>query len=308
MVDGTAARVAVRVRGLTKRFGKVTALDGVDLDVLAGGATGVLGGAGAGKSTLLRVLAGVVHPTAGSVELSADAERRDGAVAARRSIGFVDHDPRFPGWMTGREVVFFSATAHGIPRSELSERVDAALERVSLGDVAATRLTGWSAPNRRWLGLAQALVAAPSVLLLDDPFDGLESDDRARLAAVLRGREGSAVVLASRRVEDLTGTCDQTLLLADGRVTSEGPTQVVLAGLGATTYELQLDPGSGLALAGLAARLRGESWVSAVAEHGSTLRIAVSDDARASRELLPMVVATGMAVAFVQRHPSRLQE
>ena len=308
MVEGNASTVAIRVQGLTKRFGKVTALDGVDLEVAAGAAVGLLGTAGAGKSTILRILVGLARATSGSILVLGEPAGRRRGLPARRSIGFVDQGARFPAWMTGHEVVSLAAAAHGVPRKEIPERVDAAIDRTKLGAVASTRVGGWPASGRAWLGLAQAMVAEPAILLLDAPFDALEAEDRARLTAALRDRRSSAVLVATRRVEDVAGLCDRLVVLRDGRVASEGPTPDVLAGLGPTTYALDLAPGSGLAVAGLAARLRAERWVTGVVEDGATLRVAVSDDARAGRALIPMVVATGVAIDAISRRLPSLPE
>ena len=148
---------AIVARGLSKRFGKVVALEGLDLEVPRGIVFGLLGPNGAGKTTTIRLLTGLARPTSGSASVAGAEVRFGHGLDARRRVGVLDQDPRFYGWMTGRELVSFAATLAGVARDTLSARVEATLERIGLTDAADRRIratragcaSGW-ASARRW--------------------------------------------------------------------------------------------------------------------------------------------------------------
>ena len=289
----------ISARGLTKRFGKVVALDGLDLDVPPGAALGLLGPAGSGKSTLVRLLAGLVRPSAGSLTIGGS---RAGSLAARRRLGVVLQDARLYGWMTARETIAFGADLAGVPRSEMAGRIDDVAQRLSVTEVLDRRIASLDASTRGWLAVAQVVVGDPAVLVLDEPFHWLASDARRGVLGVLAGLRGkTTIVLATPHRADIDALCDHVAILEAGRLVRTGP---VAAGTVADTgrraapaYVIETDAAGGLALEGLVARLRSEPWVTEVGVTGGTLRVRVSDEARASRELLSAVVGTGVPVS-----------
>jgi ABC-2 type transport system ATP-binding protein len=294
--------LVIEARGLTKRFGKVVALDGLDLEVEDGASLAILGPAGSGKSTALRLLAGLSRPSAGRVIVANAPPASRAGVAGRARIGVLDQEPAFYDWMTGRELLVFVADLHGLAHGELADRLVRALERTGLAEVADRQIDGYSLPARQRLGVAQAVLADPQVLLLDEPLGWLDAAGRSEILGLLADLLGStSMLVATSDVSLAEALCDRVAVLDAGRMLSTGRTDEVLARLGPRDYVIDTVPGSGLALAGLLARLSSEPWVRAVEGLDGSVRVAVRDERRADRELLPAVVATGLTVLGLRR-------
>ena len=214
---------AVELSRLEKRFGSVPALRGVSAEIPSGTLTRITGPNGAGKSTLLRILAGLTRPTRGAVRtLGFDPFSRAGALQRGR-VGFLGEAPGLYGDLTIRENLKFCAKLHGLS----TERVDEILGEAGLEPVADRRLRNLSLGYRRRSGIARVLLTRPALLLLDEPWNGLDPDAAQSLLALLerhRERGQSALVVA----HNLPGadTCfDSVLHLEDGRLRAPGPAQ-----------------------------------------------------------------------------------
>ena len=227
---------AVRARGLTKFFGDVVALDGVDLDVEAGQIHGIVGPNGAGKSTLLGLLLGLAIADRGSLEVLGLSVRR--ALAAPDDVaGFVDGPGLYPALTARKNLAALAALrAPGAPTAD----IDDILEQLGLTDVADGKVRGFSLGMRQRLGLAAALLTMPRLLVLDEPANGLDPagtrhvhDTLARLAA-----DGTAVVLSSHRMDDLEALCSDITILAIGRVVFSGPLDKLADRNGELDYRL----------------------------------------------------------------------
>ena len=206
----------IAARGLTKRFGKVVALDGLDLHVPAGAALGVLGAAGAGKSTLVRLLAGLARPTAGTLTIHGSPA---GSMAANARLGVLLQDAQLYGWMTGREALAFAADLAGVAAAELASSIDTVAGRLSLQGLLGQRVAGLAAPARGRLAIAQALIGAPEVLVLDEPFHWLDPEGRSEILGVLSELRGTTtIVLAAHRLADIEALCDRVAVLEAGHL------------------------------------------------------------------------------------------
>jgi ABC-2 type transport system ATP-binding protein len=293
---------AIAARGLTKRFGKTLALAGLDLDVPAGAIVGLLGPAGAGKSTAIRLLSGLARPSAGSASIAGEPVRPGDGVAARRGLGVVPQDPGLPLWMTVRELLAFLAGLSGVTASDMTFRIGDVAQRLALESVLDRQIGDLPAAVQGRAAVAQALVAEPAVLLLDDPFQRLDPEARLELRALLRSLAGrTTILLATHRIADVEGLCDRVALLVAGRLVAEASTVDFLARFAPPVYVAEVDGRDHLALEGLVARLQAEPWVAEAVVIGSSLRVAVTDDDRAARELLPAVVATGLTIGTFRR-------
>jgi ABC-2 type transport system ATP-binding protein len=180
----------VVVRGLTKRYGDILALDRLDLDVPAGSIFGLLGPNGAGKTTTLRLLTGLGRPTAGTASVDGIDATTGGRELARR-IGCLDQDPRFYGWLTGRELLTLVGRCYGFDARQLRARVDEVLGLVGLAEAADRRIGGYSGGMRQRLGVGQAVLSRPAVLFLDEPVSALDPAGRRdvlELIGSFRGR------------------------------------------------------------------------------------------------------------------------
>jgi len=210
------AACAVAVEGLEKRFGPVVALAGLDFAVPAGSVLAVLGPNGAGKSTLLRLLAGLARPSAGQVRIGAaqDGDRR----RVRGRVGYVGHATFLYPNLTARENLLFAARLYGV--AEPGRRADALLDEQGLEALSARPAGSFSRGQAQRLAIARGLVHDPPVVLLDEPFTGLDPTSADRLAARVRAlaTAGRAVVLVTHDLAQAAALGDRALLLVRGRV------------------------------------------------------------------------------------------
>jgi ABC-2 type transport system ATP-binding protein len=300
---------AIVCRGLTKRYpgpgGGVLALDGLDLEVPAGSVFGLLGPNGAGKTTTLRILAGLTHRTGGSASVAGTAVVA-GETEVPRHIGFLDEDPRYYGWLSGRETVDLAARLHGLDGADRTRRTAEVLARVGMTEAADRRVATYSGGMRQRLGIAQALVNRPPVLVLDEPVSSLDPEGRRDLLGLVAGLRGTTTVLFSTHVlGDVERVCDRIAIIDRGRLVVEGPLDDLLARFALPIYRLDPEPGQGDAIGRLEARLGTLDWVADVTVEHDYVRVIVTDPARAARELLPAVVAEGVAlVAFERVRPT----
>ncbi|MCC4318287.1 ABC transporter ATP-binding protein [Streptomyces malaysiensis] len=212
---------AIRARGVTKSFGDVVALDGIDLDVTQGQLHGLVGPNGAGKTTLLGLLLGLAVTDSGRLEILGTPVER--ALDAPDGVaGFVDGPALYPS-LTPRQNLAALAAVRG--HGARTAGIDDVLAEVGLTDVADDRTRGFSLGMRQRLGLAAALLTKPRLLVLDEPSNGLDPAGKKHVHGVL-GRlaaDGTAVVLSSHNMDDLEALCSEVTILAAGRVVFSGP-------------------------------------------------------------------------------------
>jgi ABC-2 type transport system ATP-binding protein len=212
-------RTALSVHGLEKRYGPVHALRGVDLDVGEGELFGLLGPNGAGKSTLVKIAVGLVRQSSGEAEV---AGARAGSRAARASLGYLAELFRFPGWYTANEVLELHQRLAG-SRGGAAER-KRLLDLVALSDAAGRRVDGMSKGMQQRLGIAQALVGEPRLLLLDEPTSALDPVGRRTVRLLLEDLRdrGVSVLLNSHLLSEIELVCDRVAILLAGEVVAAG--------------------------------------------------------------------------------------
>jgi ABC-2 type transport system ATP-binding protein len=226
-----AGMTHVTVRGLSKNFGRVQAVDDLTFDVPAGQVTGFLGPNGAGKTTTLRMILGLVRPTAGVALIGG---RRYGQLAhPSRSVGAVLEATGFHPGRRGRDHLRVAAQAAGLQEN----RVDEVLDQVGLTGAASRRVRGYSLGMRQRLGVAAALLGEPGVLILDEPGNGLDPAGMAWLRGLLRdlASRGAAVLVCSHVLAEVTQTADHIVIIAGGRLRYAGE----LAGLASAGTSLE---------------------------------------------------------------------
>jgi len=211
--------VEISVRGLTKWFGRVPAVEGLTFDVPPGQVTGFLGPNGAGKTTTLRMLLGLVRPTAGEALIGG--RRYEQLPRPRHVVGAVLEATGYYPDRRGRDHLRILAQVTGAPRG----RVDEVLDAVDLADDAERRIGGYSLGMRQRLGLAAALLGDPEVLLLDEPANGLDPRGIAWLRDLLRGlaSEGRTILVSSHVLSEVAQTVDQVLIINEGHLRFAGP-------------------------------------------------------------------------------------
>jgi ABC-2 type transport system ATP-binding protein len=207
------------VRGLEKRYGRVGALRGVDLEVEAGELVGLLGPNGAGKSTLVKIACGLVRPSAGRAEICGSAA---GSPPARAALGYLAELFRFPGWQRADEVLALHQRLAGSDGGA-SERAEL-LELVGLSGARDRRVEEMSKGMQQRLGLAQALVGRPRLLLLDEPTSALDPAGRRDIRAALEElrRLGIGVLLNSHLLSEVELVCDRVAILSKGAIVAAG--------------------------------------------------------------------------------------
>ena len=210
---------ALAATGLQKRYGQAQALVGADLRLEEGELLGLLGPNGAGKSTLVKIACGLVRPSAGSMEVLGVPA---GSIEARRGIGYLAELFRFPGWLSADELLSLHQrlAASGGGEAERAEL----LAIVGLADARAVKVEAMSKGMQQRLGIAQALVGSPRLLLLDEPTSALDPVGRRivrDLLQELRSR-GVAVLLNSHLLSEVELVCDRVAIMLDGRIVQQG--------------------------------------------------------------------------------------
>ena len=211
---------AVLTSGLTKRFGRVTAVDGVDLAVPAGSRFGLLGPNGSGKTTLVRMLLGLVHPTSGTVELLGAAMPRHAGTVLPRVGALVEGPAAWPTLSGRANLRLLDAAGPGGRRRDRPERVERALAQVGMAGVDARPVRAYSLGMRQRLGIAAALLRSPELLVLDEPTNGLDPRGIGEVRELLLGLNaaGTTVLLSSHLLTEVEALCTRVGVLDDGRL------------------------------------------------------------------------------------------
>ncbi len=230
----STAGPAIRARGLIKTFGRLRALDGLDLEVASGTILGLLGPNGAGKTTFIRILAGLVRPTAGEVLVLG---RRPGLGVAAE-IGYMTQVPALYDDLPLRDNLVFFGRLFGLDRAEARRRADELIELVSLTERATTPVRDLSGGMRQRTNLACAMIHRPRLLLLDEPTVGVDPVLRVGLWERFRSmRAEGATVLVTTHVMEEADRCDTVALIADGHTIAEGTPSELLERSGTTSIE-----------------------------------------------------------------------
>ncbi len=284
---------AILCQGLTKRYGPVQALVNLDLSVPYGSIFGFLGRNGAGKTTTMRMLAGLALPTSGRAWV-AGLETTSLERSARARFGYLPQDPAFYNWMAGREYLDYVAQIQGLDPAERKRQIAGLLALSGLEEAAKRRIGGYSGGMLQRLGIAQALVGNPPVLLLDEPTSALDPAGRSEVLAMIAGLRGQVTVfLSSHILTDIERVCDTVAILHKGRLVLVSDREALLAQYAVDAVDLELEAGAidSPALAGFQKALQAQPWAASQRLQGAVLRVMIQDVPSAKGELLPLVVA-----------------
>ena len=262
----------VRARGLTKSYPGVRALDGVDLDVPAG-RVGLVGANGAGKTTLFRLLLGLSRPDAGSVEVCGIPVATD-PVGVRSRTGYMPEHDCLPLDQTAADVVASFGELGGLPVRAARQRASEVLDLVGLDEARFRPVGGFSTGMRQRTKLAQAIVADPQLVLLDEPTAGLDPSGREEMLALVArlGGFGISVLLATHLLDDVAQVCDHVVMLDGGRLVTDAPTASLLQRTGTVTVDV------GPAGAPLLARALTSLGLAVARDEGATIEVTVTAD------------------------------
>jgi len=239
---------AIELDGITKTYGRTTALDGLNLRVGRGELVGLLGPNGAGKTTAIKLVLGLVHPTRGSGRvLGAPLGDR----AARARIGYLPELFRYQTWLRAREVLILHAELAGMAPGGRPSAADEALDRVGLTERAGDPVSGFSKGMQQRLGLGVALLGQPDLILLDEPTSALDPIGRTHVRAIVRAARdrGATVILNSHLLTEVERVCDRVVILHRGRTIAAGPLDEVVAADGVRLRVSNLDAAGNAALA-----------------------------------------------------------
>ena len=284
----------IETRGLSKAYRNVAALKPLDLKVARNSIFGFLGPNGAGKTTTIKLLLGLARPTGGNALVFGRDICREGD-EVRRRIGYLAQDPRFYEYMTARETLRFTARFfYTGSRTGIDRRVEEVLDLVGLSDRADRPIKGFSGGERQRLGIAQAQVNCPDLLILDEPAASLDPQGRHDVLAVMeRLRRHTTIFYSTHILGDVQRISDAVAIMNQGRLVAQAPIDELLARGQAAAFTLTIR-GDG---AEVEARLRKEPWVTGielVSKNGSvSWQIIVSDPAVAEARLVPLALACG---------------
>ncbi len=284
--------LVINTQGLTKTFKGVNALQALNLKVPKNSIFGFLGPNGAGKTTTIKLLLGLARPTSGSASVFGLDVVKD-STGIRKRVGYLAQDPRYYESMTARETLRFTARFfYSGSKAAIEERIDQTLELVGLSDKADRSIKGFSGGERQRLGIAQAQINYPDLLILDEPAASLDPMGRHDVLEVMeRLRKHTTIFYSTHILSDVQRVSDTVAILKKGQLIAQAPIDALLAGNEGVIYTLSVK-GDGQ---GMEERLCSHSWVTAVNivpdGNGSSLwQVSVADETAAEDHLLRLVL------------------
>jgi len=282
----------IETHGLSKAYKNVQALKSLDLKVAEHSIFGFLGPNGAGKTTAIKLLLGLARPTGGTGSIFGNDIRRQ-SVAIRRRVGYLAQDPRYYESMTARDTLHFTlGFFFKGPKAKIEERIEETIELVGLTDKADRPIRGFSGGERQRLGIAQAQVNYPDLLILDEPAASLDPMGRHDVLEVMeRLRKYTTIFYSTHILEDVQRVSDTVCILNRGELVAQAPIQELLAGSGKVMFRVQTRGD----FQQVKAMVAGQPWVTAVQVDDSNGRaewqVSVSDANAAEDELLGLLLS-----------------
>ena len=303
--------MVIQTRDLTKTFKEVKALDQLNLNVRKNSIFGFLGPNGSGKSTTIKLLLGLIRPTAGSASVFGE-DIGLSSVSIRKRIGYLAQDPHYYEYMTARQTLRYVANFfYTGPKNLIEDRVSEVLGLVGLEDKADRAIKGFSGGERQRLGIAQAQVNYPDLLILDEPAASLDPQGRHDVLGVMeRLRKYTTIFYSTHILEDVQRVSDTVAILNHGRLIAEAPIAELLAGGNSSVvYSIALKGDTGAAQT----RVSSLPWVSsltaATVNGAATWQINISDEAEAEKHLLRLILEDpGLTVTQFGRKTFNLEE
>jgi ABC-2 type transport system ATP-binding protein len=219
----------VEARDLVKRFGALTAVDGITFSVERGEVVGFLGPNGAGKSTAMKIISGFLEPSSGAAWIEGHNSHTD-SIAARRRLGYLPEGAPAYADMSVAAFLGFIAGMHGLSKRQANDRLAELVERVDLAEVWNQRIDSLSKGFKRRVGIAQALVHDPDVLILDEPTDGLDPNQKYEMRALIRDiAPHKAIIISTHILEEVEAVCSRAIIIAKGRMLADATPAALLA-------------------------------------------------------------------------------
>ena len=287
---------AIKTENLSKYYGKIKALDGLNLEVPDNIVFGFLGPNGAGKTTTVKLLTGFSRPTSGNAWVAGEKVSKSNLTLPTR-IGVLPDVPAFYSWMSGREFLHFIGELHELPRDKIQRRTDELLEMVGLTEAGKRRIGGYSRGMRQRLGIAQALLNRPRVLFLDEPTSALDPIGRREvLELILRLRESATIFMSTHILSDVERVGDMVGIVNKGTLVTVATVESLRRKYSRSAFEMEFIEDAGP----LAASLAQIPWLiepQIVIEGGTpVLRVGAVDIERARRELPGLISESGLTL------------
>ncbi|MDY6958668.1 MAG: ATP-binding cassette domain-containing protein, partial [Halobacteriota archaeon] len=298
--------VAIETKNLTKRFGELIAVDGVDLEIKKGELFGLLGPNGAGKTTIIKMLATLLRPTSGDA-LVWDKDILEERDAVRRSIGVVFQDPSVDSKLTGKENLDFHARMYGLDKDTREKRIAEVLKLVGLEDKTKVLLENYSGGMQRRLEIARGLMHYPNVLFLDEPTLGLDAQTRHHIweyIKKLNESEGVTVVLTTHYMEEADFLCDRVAIIDQGKIVALDTPDNLKSLIGSDLITLKAAGG----FKDYADSLKDFDWVKNVTEHDGYLDLSVIDGKTKIPDIVLTAKQEGIDIVSVSLHEPTLED
>jgi len=301
--------LVINTEGLSKSFGEVHALKSLNLRVPQKSIFAFLGPNGAGKTTTIKLLLGLLKPTSGGGTILGMDIVRD-SVDIRANIGYLPQDARFYEHMTARQTLEYTARFfYAGPQSEINKRVDEMIELVGLEGKADRPIKGFSGGERQRLGIAQAEINYPDLLILDEPAASLDPQGRRDVLAVMsRLRRHTTIFYCTHILDDAQRVSDQVAIVNQGELIKQASIEELLAGTGDAVYSVTLKGDTQSAYT----QVTQQSWVSGIeiSQNGGglTWQVSVTDEAAAEDQLMSLLVSSGLKVSNFSRKEQNLED
>lgn len=240
-IPAAGARPAIEIRGLTKAFGQKVAVDRINLDIPSGSFYGLVGRNGAGKTTTISMVTGMLMPSEGTAYVRGIDMWTD-PLKAKAHLGVLPDGVHLFDKLTGEQLITYSGYLHGIDKETVASRVKDLLAAMDLTDAAGRAVADYSAGMTKKIALAAALVHAPSVLILDEPFEAVDPVSAANIQDILRGfvASGGTVIISSHVMDLVQRLCDHVAVMDSGRILAAGTVDEVRAGMSLEERFVQL--------------------------------------------------------------------
>ena len=219
----------IEIENLVKKFGPLTAVDNISFSVDPGHVLGFLGPNGAGKSTTMKMITGFLAPTSGKIRVCGHAVEGD-ALEAKKALGYLPEGAPSYGEMTPIQFLQFIAQVRGLSATEKSQRIDTVVSQLNLQQVINRPIETLSKGFKRRVGLAQAILHDPKVLILDEPTDGLDPNQKYEVRELIKGMaQDKIVVISTHILEEVDAVCSRAIIIANGRVVANETPQELIA-------------------------------------------------------------------------------
>jgi len=295
--------MSISAKEVVKIYGTQKALDSVSFDIPAGGVVGFLGPNGAGKSTMMKIITCFLPPTSGTVTVYGHDVMKN-SIEVRRLIGYLpEHNPLYLD-MYVREYLTFTGEIYKIPN--VKKRVEEMVERVGLGSEAHKKIDALSKGYRQRVGLAQAMIHDPQILILDEPTSGLDPNQLVDIRALIKeiGKE-KTVMLSTHIMQEVEAICDRTIIINKGNIVTDRPTSELRTNIGGTGYELLIEFSGNISKSALL-KINGIVAAESTSENFWIIRTNTNDDIR--KDIAEMALQQNIAVLSMNKKELKLEE